>query len=127
MHNPAREVIYKKMQEHEIQNIIRAETTDIAMLFRTNAGKYYQGRRVFSREFSQYVLIDLRQVEGLPTGYSDLSGFRKSDGKAVFVEVKTPTGRVSAEQQRFIEMALKNNCVAGVARSVEDARRIIAG
>ena len=100
------------MTEHDIQNLIRAETADIAVIFRANVGKgiTYDGRYFDT---------------GLPKGFSDLFGFRKSDGRAVFIEVKSPTGRLRPEQENFIRKMQIYGALAGVARSVEDARRII--
>ena len=43
----------------------------------------------------------------------------------VFIEVKAPGGRVRSEQMKFIEMMRSYGALAGVARSVEDARNII--
>lgn len=98
--------------EHNIQNSIRIQTTDIAILFRANVGKSltYDGRHFDT---------------GLPPGFSDLFGFRKSDGRIVFIEVKTKTGRVRPEQQKFIDKMREYGAIAGIARSVDDARRII--
>lgn len=98
--------------EHDIQNKIRNETGDIAILFRANVGSgvTYDGRHFDT---------------GLPKGFSDLFGFRLSDGKAVFIEVKSIMGRVRPEQQNFIEKMRFYGALAGTARSVEDARKII--
>lgn len=98
--------------EHRIQNDIRVNTGDIAMLFRANVGSgvTYDGRHFDT---------------GLPKGFSDLFGFRRSDGRAVFIEVKAPSGRVRLEQVKFIEKMREYGALAGVARSVEDARNII--
>lgn len=98
--------------EHNIQNDIRVKTADIAVLFRANVGS---GRTYDGRHFDT----------GLPKGFSDLFGFRRSDGRAVFIEVKAPGGRVRSEQVKFIEMMRSYGALAGVARSVEDARNII--
>lgn len=98
--------------EHSIQNDIRVKTADIAVLFRANVGS---GRTYDGRHFDT----------GLPKGFSDLFGFRRSDGRAVFIEVKAPGGRVRSEQVKFIEMMRSYGALAGVARSVEDARNII--
>ena len=98
--------------EHSIQNDIRNNTADIAVLFRANVG---QGLTKDGRFFDT----------GLPKGFSDLFGFRKSDGRAVFIEVKTQTGRVRPEQQNFINRMRLYGALAGVARSVQDARNII--
>ena len=100
------------MREHDIQNKIRLETADIAVLFRANVGSgfTYDGRHFDT---------------GLPKGFSDLFGFRKSDGRAVFIEVKNETGRVRPEQVNFIQKMQIYGALAGVARSAEDARKII--
>ena len=111
--------------ETDIQNAIRVAVSKDCIIFRTNAGKLWQGKVVWSKEFQQNVLINLRRVEGLPTGYSDLSGVRKSDGRAVFIEVKKPTGVVSEEQKKFIAAMQQCHAVAGVARSVEDALKLL--
>ena len=98
--------------ERDVQNAIRNQTNDIAILFRVNVGSgvTYDGRHFDT---------------GLPKGFSDLFGFRLSDGRAVFIEVKTPTGRVRPEQTKFIEKMKSYGALADIARSVEDARRII--
>jgi hypothetical protein len=46
---------------------------------------------------------------------------------AVFasIEVKTPTGRIRHEQQQWLETVQAAGGIAGVARSVEDAQRIV--
>jgi len=47
------------------------------------------------------------------------------DGKTAWIEVKRPTGRLSDDQSAFLEKCRKNKIPSGVARSVEDAIRII--
>jgi dihydroxyacid dehydratase/phosphogluconate dehydratase len=41
------------------------------------------------------------------------------------IEVKTPTGRVRPEQQAWLETVQQAGGVAGVARSIDDAVRIL--
>lgn len=113
------------MREIDIQNAIRKDVSDYATVFRTNAGSFWQGKVVYSKEFKQNVLINLRKIEGLPDGYSDLSGVRISDGKAVFIECKTKKGIVSDAQKNFIKRMSEIGAVAGVCRSVEDALKLI--
>lgn len=60
-----------------------------------------------------------------PRGYPDLTGFRKSDGKFVVIEVKKPSGRLSDHQKKFAEWASTQPIIYGVARSKEDAIKII--
>lgn len=112
-------------EEHAIQNRIRAALSPTCAIFRTNSGDFWQGDRVYSNEYKQYVLINLRKIEGLPNGFSDLCGVRKSDGKAVFVEVKTKHGRASENQKNFLKQMQSCGAIAGVCRSVDDALRLI--
>lgn len=58
-------------------------------------------------------------------GHPDLAGYRRSDGRAVYIEVKTRRGRVTKEQEQFITLAKQAGCLAGVARSVKDAEEIV--
>ena len=56
---------------------------------------------------------------GLCVGSSDLIGWT-STGRFLAVEVKTPTGRTSQEQDRFISAVRSMGGLAGVCRSVQD-------
>jgi hypothetical protein len=101
-------------KEIDIQNSIRLALNPYAICFRANVG-------VFST-------ADGRKVStGLPKGFSDLFGFRKSDGKIFFIEVKNEKGRLRADQEHFIETMKQYGAIVGVARSPEDAIRIIQG
>jgi hypothetical protein len=72
---------------------------------------------------------------GLAKGSADLIGWTTrtitpdmvGQRVAVFtsIEVKTPTGRVSPEQRQWMEAVQAAGGIAGVARSVEDALRIV--
>lgn len=96
------------MTEHEIQNQIRLALTEYVIIFRANVGR---GTTFDGRYFTT----------GLPKGFPDLFGVRRSDGRAVFIEVKTPTGKPSKEQLRFIEQMQKSHAVAFIAHSVDEA------
>ena len=41
------------------------------------------------------------------------------------IEVKTPTGRIRPEQQAWLEAVTHAGGIAGIARSVDDAKLII--
>lgn len=99
-------------EEHIIQNKIRLALSENCIVFRVNVGSgvTYDGRHFDT---------------GVPKGFSDLFGFRKSDGKAFFIEVKTPKGKPSAEQLAFLEQMRQSGAVSGICRSPEDALRII--
>ena len=72
---------------------------------------------------------------GLARGSADLIGYRTititpdmvGQQVAVFasIEVKTPTGRIRPEQRAWMETVQAAGGIAGVARSVEDALRIV--
>ena len=62
---------------------------------------------------------------GLPDGFSDLFGFRKTDAKIFFIEVKTPTGKLRKDQELFLTAMNQRGAIVGVARSTEDALRIV--
>lgn len=101
-------------EEHKIQNEIRLALADTCIMFRINVGKgYTPDGRYFDT--------------GVPSGFSDLFGVRKSDGRAVFIEVKTPTGRPTDKQKIFLDVMRKNGAVAGVCRSAEEAKKLIGG
>jgi len=97
-------------------------------LWRTNAGMGWAGRLI-SNVRGTVTLATARPLHGMPEGWPDLTGFTQvaAGTVPVFIEVKDATGRVSPEQTRFIEFLRSKGCRAGVARSVEDARKIIAG
>jgi hypothetical protein len=58
-------------------------------------------------------------------GVSDIIALHK--GRAIFIEVKTPKGRVSPEQKAFIEKAKESGAIAFVARSLTDVERELEG
>lgn len=62
---------------------------------------------------------------GLPKGFSDLFGHRQGDARAFYMEVKSTTGRVTTEQQAFLSAMKMRGALAGVVRSVEDARELL--
>ena len=100
------------MSEHRIQNDIRAAVSDFCVIFRVNVGN---GLTKDGRYFST----------GVPKGFSDLFGVRKSDGKAVFIEVKSESGKPSKYQENFINQMRSCGAIAGICRSTEDAIKLI--
>jgi hypothetical protein len=84
----------------------------VAKVWRMNTGA---GKLLRANGASQYIQFGFR-------GSPDIYGFMK-DGRAIFCEVKRPSGTVSPEQKAFIQEAQKFGCVAFVARSVEDVLR----
>lgn len=102
------------LSEHDIQNLIRMELSQAGyMVFRANVGKV---KTADGRFFDT----------GLPKGFCDLFGF-KPNGQIFFIEVKNETGRIRPEQKNFMEVMSSKGALAGVARSVEDALKIVNG
>ena len=66
-----------------------------------------------------------RFVRALPEGFPDLFGYRRKDGKAFFIEVKTTTGRVSKKQNLFMDTEVSDKVLYGVARSIDEALAIL--
>lgn len=110
--NPPLKGMWIILTEQDIQNLIRVALTPIATVFRINTGKV---KTHDGRYFSS----------GTPKGYSDLSGFRKSDGKAFFIEIKTPTGKLRPDQDHFLNQMSQYPVITGVARSAKEAVDII--
>ena len=54
-----------------------------------------------------------------------MTGHRESDGKAIYIEVKDNSGKLSADQKRFRDAMIKRPVIYGVARSSEEAIDII--
>lgn len=57
-------------------------------------------------------------------GCSDIIG-QMIDGRFLAIEVKQPKGIVTDEQEKFINQVNELGGVAGVARSVDDAKNIV--
>lgn len=96
------------MKESDIQNAIRLALNPYAVIFRANVGKV---RMADGRWFDT----------GLPKGFSDLCGFRKSDGKMIFLEVKNEKGRLREKQKHFLNTMQQYPVICAVCRSPEEA------
>lgn len=83
------------------------------------------GHQVFRANVGLFFTKDGRPIRsGLPVGFSDLFGFTAC-GRPFFFEVKTATGRATAEQLAFLAAMLRRGAVALVVRSVSDARNAL--
>ena len=114
------------MIESDIQNQIRVALSRYGIVFRTNAGDFWQGKRIYYPPLRQNILINLRRVQGLPAGFSDLL-FCGDNGRAAFIEVKRPHGAVRADQKHFLALMRSYGYPAGIARNPEEALKIIHG
>lgn len=98
--------------EHRIQSeIMLALSQHGCTVIRTNAGKVKTS--------------DGRTVVLAPKGWSDITGFRKSDGKIILIEVKNQKGRLRPEQIKFQNFIKQYPVLYGVCRSAEDAVKLV--
>lgn len=101
------------ISEHSIQSAIMvAVSKHQCTVFRSNVGKV---KTIDGRWFDT----------GLPKGHPDLYGFRWSDHQVFYLEIKNERGKPRPDQIRFHEMLTKRGVIHGIARSPEDALKII--
>jgi hypothetical protein len=134
-------------EHHVQQRILLACGSGDARLWRNNVGTGWAGQATrITAGNVRAVASQLRPGDvvirggrplhaGLCVGSSDLIGYRSlvvgaehvGQRLAVFaaVEVKTERGRASAEQTRFLNHIEQAGGKAGIARSVDDAHRIL--
>ncbi len=104
-------------------------------LFRNTVGQGWSGKLLLN-EGGRVVLSNARRVSyGLCVGSSDHIGWSSLTitpdmvgqrfARFLAIEAKDGTGRASADQKNFIAQVIKAGGLAGVARDVEDARRLI--
>ena len=114
------------MSERDIQAAILLELSrGPTRLLRVNAGVAWQGT-VIERTQHRLVLARPYAIRLAAPGVSDLIGWTEG-GRFVGLEVKGPRGRVTDEQAAFLELVRRSGGLAGVARSVEEAREILDG
>lgn len=101
------------MTESQLQDAVRLELGQCreAVFWRNNCG--FADMRDGSK---------VRFGVGSPGG-SDLIGVFR--GRAIFVEIKTPTGRQSPEQKTFEQLVQGKGGIYVIVRSIDDARALI--
>ena len=62
---------------------------------------------------------------GVKPGTPDLIVYRLKDKQVFFIEVKAPKGRISQAQQLYHLDLMHKHVIHGIARSVEDAVKIV--
>ena len=121
------------MLERDIQNkiLLAAGSRNDTRLFRQDVGNGWQGK--VAQHMDGRVILDYpRRVSyGLCKGSSDLIGWQtieitpdmvgKKVARFVALEVKTPPGKVSPEQENFINRVNAAGGKAGVVKSEEEA------
>jgi len=117
------------MTEHEIQSNIRVHIAKqkLGVCFRVNVGTAWTADKAIKNPDGTITLINPRRfVSGVPAGFSDLFGVTNT-GKAVFVEVKSKTGKTSKPQQHFLSVMHQLGAYTGIARSPKEAEMIYRG
>lgn len=98
--------------EQSIQNEILVHLSKSGYtVFRTNAGKV--------RTDSGGV------IKLLPKGHFDIYGYNPNDQTVFYIEVKNEKGKARPEQISFHKKLTKDNVVHGIARSKEQALKIV--
>ena len=99
--------------EHAIQNDIQVEVSkNHCRIFRANVGTVSLPNGGYFKT-------------GLPNGYPDLHGYKQSNGKIFYIEVKNKTGRPRPDQIQFHNQLMTDHIIHGIARSSADALKII--
>ena len=112
--------------ERDIQStILVALSHGPTRLLRINAGVAWQGT-VIERTPERLVLARPYAIRLAAPGVSDLIGWTEH-GRFVAIEVKAGRRRPTDEQAAFLDLVRRSGGLAGVARSVADARAILEG
>lgn len=85
------------------------------------------GFTVFRSNAGRAQTKDGRWIKLFPRGFPDLCGFRHSDGRFFCIECKNAKGRLRDDQKLFAHFIQQFPVLYGVARSVDDALRIVGG
>jgi hypothetical protein len=91
-------------------------------------GKHVQPETLILRQVSDYLraagyyVVRIQQGLGAHKGIADLVVMR--GGRTIWVEIKTPRGRLSEWQERFAQAVADAGCEYVVVRSLEDAIRL---
>lgn len=106
---------------------LRLLSTGNVRLFRQNTGLAWTGE-IVSRTPDLLMLRNYRPFKSGFSGLADLTGWVTRDGRAVFtaIEAKSPRGRVTPEQAAFIAAVTAAGGVAGICRTVDEARTLLA-
>lgn len=128
--------LYACMSEARIQAEARNALAGRCKTFRANAGQGWTGD-VERLADGSLLIRNPRPLHALPEGFSDLFGWRPITvtpamvghkvAQFIGIEMKAPKGRVTPKQQAFVDAVNRDGGRAGIARSVEDALRLVEG
>jgi len=125
------------LKESDIQNQILIELSKQGTVaFRINAGSFWAGE-IMSNKDNMLLLKNPRKIQGAPEGTSDIIGLTSvmittemvgtRVGVFTAIEVKKPGENPKPHQKNFLKNMRDRGAIAGVARSPEDAVRILGG
>ena len=98
----------EKQIENEILEYL-SHRDDVVCWKNENVGIYDPAKRIYRKPWSKFK----------PKGISDIIGFVCGSGKAIFIEVKAPKGRLTQDQEDFLRNANEAGCISFLARSIE--------
>ena len=84
-----------------------------------------RGCKIFRSQVGLFYTMYGEKIHVGQKGESDLRGHRRPDGRAFYIEAKTPVGKASKEQKKFIAAMQESGALAGFANSVEQALDIV--
>ena len=123
------------MESKILKDIHRGYSRGRVRLFRNNVGLGIQGQEVSWTGSAAFVKKAHYVKFGLCVGSSDLIGWKtvtissdmvgKDIAQFVSLEVKDRGGRVSREQKQWLAICESMGAIAGVARSLSDAQKIL--
>lgn len=112
-------------KETKIQHQIQLALSDAGCLVWRNETSGAWLGKVIHKSGNQVTLTDAHIMTfGLCIGSSDLIGVTP-DGRFLAVEVKTSKGRTTIQQTNFIDAVRNAGGVAGIARSPDEALRLL--
>lgn len=114
------------MTHSELMSAIILGTAHLAILWDNPSGvaRYKKDGRTWS---VLYGVGPKSKTDGKGGGGLDLIGIRRSDGRFVAIDAKVGRDKLSASQLKFCRWVRMAGGIAGEARSVEDAIRLIGG
>lgn len=110
-----KDLLGNQVPETDVKDYIRAALSPVAKVYNVVTGTFKAKSGGTTRWITTF-----------PKGTPDLMGFRYSDHKIFFIEVKREKGILSPEQKEFRLWALTEGLIYGVARSPEDAQLILS-
>lgn len=116
------------MNESDLMRLIQVAVSAMGhRVFRNNIAQAWVGIYAGRTIDGIVTLKNARPLHsGLCVGSSDLIGFTNT-GRFVAIEVKSATAKPTVEQINFLNIVKRFGGLAGIARSVEDAKDIING